>query len=163
MDSATSGRWERGNPSQTSSNGARQLGTTTSGSADLVTGRLAGTSVNSNDLDGGTTTVRSPDFTLAAGGVFAVRFRYYFSHGAASDVRDELRVQIVRDDGTVATLFHEQGRARDDVAAWATANVSIPAAFVGSTSHLLISASDRGPASTIEAGVDDVSVMRVGP
>jgi carboxypeptidase T len=162
-DTATSGRWERGNPSPTSSNGARQLGTTTSGSADLVTGRLAGTSVNANDVDGGTTSVRSPDFTLPAGGTYAVRFRYYFSHSAASDIRDELRVRIVRDDGTEVSLFHEAGRPRDDVAAWATANVAIPAGFVGATSHLLITASDRGPGNLVEAGVDDVSVMRVGP
>jgi carboxypeptidase T len=162
-DTATSGRWERGNPSPTAGNGARQLGTTTSGSADIVTGRLAGTSVNSNDVDGGTTSVRSPDFTLAAGASYAVRFRYYFSHSAASDIRDELRVRIVRDDGTEVSLFHEAGRPRDDVAAWATANVAIPAAFVGATSHLLITASDRGPGNLVEAGVDDVSVMRVGP
>jgi len=161
-DTATSGRWERANPSPTG-NGTRQLGTTTSGSFDLVTGHLAGTSVNSYDVDGGTTSVRSPDFTLDASGVYAVRFRYYFSHGANSDARDELRVKIVRDDGAAATLLLESGRPRNDLAAWATANVAIPASFAGSTSHLLISASDGGPAGTIEAGVDDVSVMRVGP
>jgi carboxypeptidase T len=159
-DTATSGRWERANPAPTTS---RQLGTTTSGSVDLVTGHLAGTSVNSYDVDGGTTSVRSPDFTLDSGGAYAVRFRYYFSHSAVSDARDELRVKVVRDDGTQATLLLESGRPRDDVAAWATATVAIPASFVGSTSHLLISASDGGPAGTIEAGIDDVSVMRVGP
>jgi carboxypeptidase T len=162
-DTATSGRWERGNPQPTSSNGARQLGTTTSGSANLVTGKLAGSLVNSNDVDGGTTSVGSPDFSLPAGGTYAVKFRYYFSHGSTSDSRDALRVRIVRDDGTEATLFQELGRPRDDVAAWATATVAIPASFVGATSHLVISASDGGPANLIEAGVDDVSVMRVGP
>ena len=162
-DTATSGRWERGNPSSTSSNGARQLGTTTSGSADLVTGRLAGTSANANDVDGGTTSVRSPDFTLPAGGTYAVRLRYYFSHDSRSDNRDELRLRIVRDDGTTVTLFHEVGSSRDDPAVWATGTFAIPASFVGSTSHLLVSASDRGPGNLIEAGVDDVSVMRVGP
>jgi carboxypeptidase T len=162
-DTATSGRWERGNPSATWKNGARQLGTTTSGSVDLVTGRLAGATADSYDVDGGTTSVRSPDFSLAAGGAYAVRLRYYFSHDSRSDNRDELRLRIVRDDGATATLFHEVGSARDDVAAWATRTFAIPAAFIGSTSHLLISASDRGPRNLIEAGVDDVSVMRVGP
>lgn len=162
-DTATLGRWERGNPASTWSNGARQLGTTTSGSADLVTGRLAGTSASSYDIDAGTTTVRSPDFTLAAGATYALRFRYYFAHSATSDARDELRVRIVRGDGSEATLFLEPGRPRDDVAAWATATVAIPASFAGSTSHLLISASDRGRGNLVEAAVDDVSVMRVGP
>jgi carboxypeptidase T len=162
-DTAAGGRWERGNPQPTSSNGARQLGTTTSGSLDLVTGKLAGSQPNSNDVDGGTTTVRSPDFALATGGTYAVRFRYYFSHGATSDARDALRVEILGDDGSRATIFQELGRPRDDTAAWATANVTIPASFVGGTSHLLISASDGGPANLIEAGMDDVSVMRVAP
>jgi carboxypeptidase T len=162
-DTATLGRWERGNPSSTSSNGPRQLGTTTSGSSDLVTGRLAGTAASSYDVDGGTTSVRSPDFSLPAGGVYTVRFRYYFSHSAASDARDSLRVTVVRDDGSESTLFQELGRPRDDQAAWATANVAIPASFVGATSHLLISASDGGPGNLVEAAVDDVSVMRVGP
>jgi hypothetical protein len=163
-DTATSGRWERGNPQATwSGSSPRQLGTTTSGSADLVTGKLAGSQANSNDVDGGTTTVRSPDFTLPAGGTYAVRFRYYFSHGPTSDANDAFRVSIVGDDGSEGVLLQELGRPRDDPAAWATATIAIPASFVGGTSHLLIAATDGGAASVIEAGVDDVSVMRVGP
>ncbi|MFD2354897.1 M14 family metallopeptidase [Nonomuraea ferruginea] len=40
-DTATLGQWERGDPADTSSSGPKQLGTTVSGSNDLVTGRLA--------------------------------------------------------------------------------------------------------------------------
>jgi carboxypeptidase T len=162
-DTATSGTWESGNPAGTWAGGPRQLGTTTSGSADLVTGRAAGRHVNSNDVDGGSTTVRSPDFTLPVGGTYAVKFRYYFSHGTNSDRHDALRVEIIRDDGTEATLLREYGSTRDDLAAWATANIAIPATFVGSTSHLLFEAADGGTDGLVEAGIDDVSVMRVGP
>ena len=49
------GRFERGDPAATTSNGAKQLGTTTSGVNDLVTGRLAGTDAGTNDVDGGYT------------------------------------------------------------------------------------------------------------
>ena len=52
-DTATLGRWERGDPAATSSGGAKQLGTTVSGVNDLVTGRLAGTSAGAYDVDGG--------------------------------------------------------------------------------------------------------------
>ena len=52
---STSGRFSRSNPSSTSSSGAKQLGTTVSGTNDLVTARLAGASAGANDIDGGTT------------------------------------------------------------------------------------------------------------
>ena len=41
-DTATTGRFERGNPETTTSSGTKQLGTTVSGVNDLVTARLAG-------------------------------------------------------------------------------------------------------------------------
>ncbi|MEZ4657673.1 MAG: hypothetical protein R2911_08885 [Caldilineaceae bacterium] len=44
-DTATTGQWERGNPEDTNSSGPKQLGTTVSGLNDLVTARLAGSSV----------------------------------------------------------------------------------------------------------------------
>ena len=52
-DTATTGRWERANPADTNSSGAKQLGTTTSGSFDLVTGPLAGSDAGTHDVDGG--------------------------------------------------------------------------------------------------------------
>jgi aminopeptidase S len=59
-DTATTGQWERGDPEATTDTGARQLGTTVSGLNDLSTGRLAGTSAGAFDIDGGTTSIRSP-------------------------------------------------------------------------------------------------------
>ena len=158
-DRATSGQWVRGDPQAT----AYQLANAATGALALVTGRFAGSATGAYDLDGGTTTVRSPDFDLPAGGTYAVRFHYYFAHTAASDSRDFLRVELVRSDGTRARLFQEVGTPRDDRAAWATGNVAVPAAFAGTTAYLLISAADGGPANIVEAAVDDVSVVRTGP
>jgi len=59
-DTATTGQWERGNPETTTSSGTKQLGTTVSGVNDLVTGRLAGSSVGVHDIDNGVTSIRSP-------------------------------------------------------------------------------------------------------
>ncbi len=67
-DTAVSGAWERGDPEATDSSGTKQLGTTTSGSNDLVTARLAGASAGVNDVDGGVTSIRSPAITLPATG-----------------------------------------------------------------------------------------------
>lgn len=161
-DTATSGAWQRGNPETTSYRGLRQLGTTTSGSLDLVTGALARGGTSANDVDGGVTSVRSPDFSLPAGSSYALRFRYYLSHYAGSNPGDYLRVTLVSADGR-ATLFEELASSAEDVAAWATANVAIPASFAGKTAHFVIEAADSGTAGLVEAGIDDVSVMRVGP
>ena len=156
-DTATAGRWERGDP-ETSS--ASQFSTTTSGSMDLVTGRLAGATPSSNDVDGGTTTIQSPSFDLAAGGTYAVRFRYYFAHNNTSNSQDSLRVEIIRQDGTRATVLQELGAPTSDTPLWATANVTVPAACAGSTVRRRVSATDAGADNVVEAAIDDVAVMR---
>ena len=55
-DTATTGAWQRGDPAATTSSGAKQLGTTTSGANDLVTGAAAGAAAGDFDIDGGVTT-----------------------------------------------------------------------------------------------------------
>ena len=53
-DTATTGRWERGDPAATTSSGAKQLGTTVSGVNDLVTGAARRRRRRAtNDVDGG--------------------------------------------------------------------------------------------------------------
>ena len=65
-DTATLGLWERADPAATSSSGTKQMGTTVSGSYDLVTGPLAGSSAGDYDVDGGVTSMRSPNIVLPA-------------------------------------------------------------------------------------------------
>ena len=161
-DTATAGAWQRGDPQATSYHGLRQLGTTTTGLSDLVTGRLAGSGTSANDVDGGVTSIRSPDFALPAGASYAVRFRYYFSHYAGSNASDYC-VTLVDSLGTATPLLLKPGTAADAAAVWTAATVAIPPAFVGGTVHLLVEAADGGPDGLVEAGLDDVSVMRVGP
>ena len=78
-DTATGGAWQRANPSTT----ARQAGTVPSGSHALVTGRLAGATASSYDVDGGVTTVRSAPVVLPAT-VGPLTFRYYLAHSSNS-------------------------------------------------------------------------------
>jgi bacterial leucyl aminopeptidase len=159
-DTATTGRWERGNPEDTSSSGPKQLGTTRSGSNDLVTGRLRGSSASTNDIDGGLTSIQSPAITLPTGSL-SLGFSYYLAHASTSSSADFLRVYVVS--GTTSTkVFEELGAADNDDAAWATANVSL-SAFAGQTIRLRIEASDASSPSLLEAAVDDVSISRLGP
>lgn len=156
-DTATSGAWERGDPEATTSSGTKQQGTTVSGVNDLVTGRLAGASAGTYDIDGGVTSVRSPAITLPASGNLTLSFSYYLAHGTNSSSADYLRVRVVG--STTTTVFEELGAANNDDAAWATASVNLNA-YAGQTVRILIEAADTSTASLVEAGIDDVRIVQ---
>jgi serine protease AprX len=156
-DTATTGLWERGNPEDTNSSGAKQLGTTVSGVNDLVTARLAGASAGVNDIDGGVTSIRSPLINLPASGTLTLTFSHYLAHGSNSSSADFLRVRVVG--ATTSTVFERLGAATNVNGAWASANVSLNA-FAGQPVRILVEAADASGASLVEAGVDDVRVTQ---
>ena len=155
-DNATTGQWERANPETTTySGGTYQLGSTVSGSFDLVTGGAAGSNVGANDLDGGTTSVRSPAISLPSGGNLTLSFDYYLAHLNNSSTSDFLRVSIVGN--TTAVVFEQLGTRNNNVAIWDSFSVDLNS-FAGQTVYILIEAADAGGGSLVEAGVDDVRV-----
>ncbi|MEV0596634.1 M14 family zinc carboxypeptidase [Nonomuraea cavernae] len=156
-DTATSGQWERGDPEATTSSGAKQLGTTVSGSNDLVTGRLAGSSAGTYDLDGGVTSIQSPPITLPAGGSPSLSLSWYLAHGSNSSSADYLRVRVVGN--TTTTVFQQAGAASNRNGAWSVATASL-SAYAGQTIRILIDAADASGASLVEAGVDDVRITQ---
>lgn len=158
-DTATAGIWERGVPQQTNSNGVKQLGTAVTGSNTLVTGRLAGVDAGTYDIDGGVTSVRSPNISLPSSGNITLSFSYYLAHGSNSSTADYLRVQVVG--STTQTVLQELGAANNDNAAWATYSGSLNS-FAGQTIYLLISAADASTASLVEAAIDDVRIVATG-
>jgi hypothetical protein len=157
-DTAITGRWERGDPEATDSNGPKQLGTTTSGLNDLVTARLAGASAGVNDIDGGVTSIQSPAIVLPATGALTLSFNQYLAHGSNASTADFLRVRIVAGT-TTTTVFQRLGAAADVDGAWTPTSVSLNA-FAGQTVRILIEAADAAGASLVEAGIDDVKVTR---
>lgn len=156
-DTAITGQWERGVPQATDSSGPKQLGTTVSGSNDLVTGRLAGTGAGDYDIDGGATTIRSPNIALPSSGTLTLSFSYYFSHGTNSSSADYFRVKVVG--STTTTVLQELGSTADDDAAWATGTATI-SGYAGQTVYLQIEAADASGASLVEAAVDDVKITQ---
>jgi carboxypeptidase T len=156
-DTATLGLWQRGNPDSTTSSGAKQLGTTTSGSNDLVTGATAGASAGDNDVDGGVTSIRSPAIALPATGNLSLTFNSYLANGSNSSTADFLRVRVVG--STTQTVYSRAGAAANVNGAWLTNGVSLNA-FAGQTVRILIEAADASTASLLEAGVDDLRVTR---
>jgi subtilisin family serine protease len=156
-DTATLGQWERGDPAATVSTGNKQLGTTTSGTFDLVTGAAAGASAGAFDVDGGITTIRSPAIAIPAGGTVTLSLQYYFSHLSNSSSADFFRVRVIG--ATSSVVLEELGSALNDDAVWTSRAIDI-SAFAGQTVQLQIEAADAGTASLVEAAVDDVVIRR---
>jgi hypothetical protein len=157
-DTATTGQWERANPAQTTYSGTiYQQGTTVSGSNDLVTAGAAGSSVGSYDIDGGTTSVRSPAIALPSGQSLTLSFSYYLAHYSNGSSADFLRVSVVG--SSTAVVFEELAAGNVDGAVWEQFNTSLDA-FAGETVYLLIEAADASGGSLIEAAIDDVVIHR---
>jgi carboxypeptidase T len=156
-NTATTGRWERGDPEATTSSGAKQLGTTVSGLNDLVTGRLAGAAAGDGDVDGGQTSIQSPAITLPSGPNLRLTFNSYLANGSNSSTADFLRLRVVG--ATTSTVYQRLGSAANVNGAWISNTVSLDA-FAGQTVRLVIEAADASTASLVEAGVDDVMITR---
>jgi subtilisin-like proprotein convertase family protein len=155
-DSATTGQWQRANPEQTTSGSTTlQLGTTVSGNNDLVTGSLAGSSAGANDIDGGTTSIRSPNIVLPSSGNITLSFSYYLAHLNNATNVDFLRVSVVG--SSTSLVLEELGSADNDSAVWDSFSTNLNS-FAGQTVYLLIQAADAGGGSLVEAGIDDVRI-----
>ena len=155
-DTATTGLWETGDPEGTSYSGDKQLGTTQSGTRDLVTGRLAGAGPGDYDVDGGVTTVRSPAITLAPDyTTISLTFYAYLAHASNSSTDDYLRVKVVG--ATTQTVFEELGSTSNDNASWVQYTADLTA-FKGQTIRLQIECADLGSASLVECAVDTINI-----
>jgi len=158
-DRATSGQWQIGDPAATSSNGVSlQPDNAHGGVKALVTGASAGSSAGSYDVDNGVTSVRSPNIVLPGSGKLTLDLSYYFAHLNNASSADFLRVTIRGTSGN-RTLLEQFGSAADRAGVWTGFSADV-SDFAGQTVYLLIEAADLSSASLIEAGVDDLSIMR---
>ncbi len=154
-DTATTGRWERAVPQATNNNGLpMQLRTPTSGVFDLVTGGSAGADVGANDIDNGTTSIRSPEIILPVGQL-TLSFSYYLAHLTNATTADFLRVRVVGTGSQIA--LQELGAPSNRAAAWQSVSVDI-SELSGQRVRILIEAADAASASLVEAAVDDVRI-----
>ncbi len=157
-DTATTGTWERADPAATTSGVALQLGTTVSGTFDLVTGASAGASAGDFDIDGGTTSIQSPAITLPSTGTLTLSYSWYLAHLNNASSADFFRVSVVV--GTTPTvLFTQAGSAANRAGAWATGSASLTS-FAGQTVRLRFEAADASTGSLVEAGVDNVTITQ---
>ncbi|HYH91791.1 MAG TPA: M14 family zinc carboxypeptidase [Candidatus Saccharimonadales bacterium] len=159
-DTATSGAFGRADPGATKTSlGPKQLGTTPSGIRAYVTGAAAGSSSTANDLDGGTTTTRSPRATLPNGTGQKLAFRWTFAHGPTATSADWLRVEIIDEADIATTVFQVSGAPKDRDGSWQSASISMDA-WAGETIRIRLAARDGSNGNLVEAGIDDVRITR---
>lgn len=152
----TTARFARGNPAPTTVSGLRmQPDGVSSGRYAYATGLSAGTSGNSNDLDG-TTTIRSRPVSLPAT-PGRLSFRYVFAHGASSTA-DTLKV-FVEAGGKRTLVWSRAGTSTIAGASWRTATAAL-GGWAGTSVRIVIQATDGGTNSLVEALVDDVRIER---
>jgi hypothetical protein len=164
-DNATAGLWVRVNPNGTTGNGApaqpEDDRTPTPGVNCWVTGQGAvGAAVGSADVDGGQTTLVSPNYDVT--GLNDVRFsywRWYSNEAGSSPNADTMPVELSVDGGTTWVLVED---VTENARAWVLRSFRV-ADFATPTSQLRLRfrARDLGSGSVIEAGVDDVRVWGV--
>ncbi|MEV4899221.1 zinc carboxypeptidase, partial [Nonomuraea sp. NPDC055795] len=124
---------------------------------DLVTGRLAGSGAGTHDVDGGATSIRSPEIALPSG-TLTLTLSWYLAHLSNASSADYFRVRVVS--GSTNTVVLQQlGSAANRAGAWQPATINL-SSFAGQTVRLLVETADAGTASLIEAGVDDVKITR---
>lgn len=154
-DTATTGQWERGAAQSTSYSGAKQL-TPYAGSNDLVTGRLAGSSVGSHDIDGGVTSARSPAVSLPSSGTLTLSLAWYLAHYSNASSADYFRVSVVHSGGTT-TLLDQAGAATNRSASWSVASLDLTP-YAGQSIQIQVEAADAAGGSLVEAAVDNVTI-----
>ena len=162
LDTATSGTWQRGDPEPTSNSantasGPKQLDVAAKGNFAMITG-LNGGNLSANDVDAGTTTIRSPRIAIPESGA-NLSLSYYFSHTNTAGSEDKLRF-IIESESENKIVFEEQGQINDDDAAYERFNLNLND-FAGEEIRLTIAATDAisNGASTIEAAIDDVIII----
>ncbi|NYT96803.1 M14 family metallopeptidase [Salinispora sp. H7-4] len=154
-DTATTGQWERGAAQATSYSGAKQL-TPYAGGNDLVTGRLAGSSVGTHDIDGGVTSARSPAVALPSSGTLTLSLAWYLAHYSNASSADYFRVSVVHSGGTT-TLLNQAGAATNRSASWSVANLDLTP-YAGQSIQIQVAAADAAGGSLVEAAVDNVTI-----
>jgi hypothetical protein len=156
-DTATTGAFARGDPSPTSLGGlAMQADLTTSGRGGMFTGLAADASANSNDLDG-SSTIRSRAIPIPEDArTRLLAFRVWWAHGISSKY-DSLKVYLEDANGTRTLAWAVSGTSTPRAGAWRDIRVPLPKAATP-TARIVVIATDGGPDSTVEAGIDDLRI-----
>ena len=161
VNTATSGRWQRGDPQPTSSGGITLAAGNLRGSlGQLLHHRTHGRCGGGYQRRGRRPDVDPVAADRAAGGHHPhADVPVYFAHLNNATSADFFRVRVVGSNGTGQTVWARGGTAANVAGAWTTRTVNI-SAWAGQTVQLRVDAMDGGSGSVIEAGFDNVVITR---
>lgn len=150
-DDATTGLWQRGTPTATD---AQPGGGVDDGSC-FATG-LSASSLGSNDVDNGRTTLISPRLDLSSGPATVAYSRWYSNSEGASPNADVLEVEISNDDGLSWTGLEVVGPGGAETdGGWFDVSFDVSSVIAPTGSmRVRFVASDEGSGSVVEAAVD---------
>jgi hypothetical protein len=151
----TDGAWDRGVPAGGGDRGDPPVDGDGSGSC-FLTDNVDGNS----DVDGGTTTLRSPLFDGSDPETRVSYWRWYSNDFGDNPNSDVMPVEISADGGTTWTTLEAVG---ENAGAWVRAEFRV-ADFVTPSAQMRVrfGAADLGGGSVVEAGVDGFEVLAVG-
>ncbi len=155
-DTATTGIWTRGNPIGTAAQ-PEDDHTPTPGTQCWFTGQgSAGGSIGENDIDGGATTLLTPNLDMSALSNPVVRYWRWYVNSGNGTVDDVFRVDVSNNGTTwvnVETLSGSQSGG------WVEASFSVEDyVALSSTVRVRFVAEDTGGGSIVEAAIDDFSI-----
>jgi len=157
-DTATTGRWVRVDPNGTAAQ-PEDDATPDPGRFCFVTGQgSVGGGLGEADIDGGVTTLTSPQIEIDGLDAVTISCRVWYSNDTgASPNADAMPIEARLDDGAWFTL---ETVAISD-AAWQALEWSVPSEGA-STLQIRFVASDLGSGSVVEAGVDEIRIFAAG-
>ncbi|HEY3293934.1 MAG TPA: S8 family serine peptidase [bacterium] len=162
-DNATGGVWVRAKPVGSTYQGSQIQPDNDAPPHDgycFVTGNASSPTADAMeaDVDGGRTTLRSPQFNLSELSDPELKFAYWYSNDKGPSAgSDFFRVQISNDGGaTWVNIINTAASTHG----WRTVKVPV-SNFLLPTDRMLLQflAEDEGPGSLIEAAVDDISII----
>ncbi|TXH70184.1 MAG: hypothetical protein E6Q83_06565 [Thiothrix sp.] len=159
-DTASAGLWEQGPIETTNYQGIATQRTTTNGNKALATGIQAGAMIGAYDLDGGLSSMRSPEITLPSTASYKLELSYYFAHLWNASASDFFRISVI-EGSQRHVLLQENGNLNNRSAQWTDFSTSL-AAYAGKKIYLLIEAADNDAGSIVEAGIDNVKLVKQG-
>ena len=157
-DTATSGRWQRARPSPSNQSAAQPTTQTTPGGRYAYLTGAVESSLGSNDVDGGRTTLYSPVIDAAP---TSLELSVWFSNdlGAAPD-NDFLEIAVSGDAGAT---WHVLDTIRTSTNGWERRAYPLAGLLPpDARTRLRFVAADLGAGAVVEAAIDDVALQSVG-
>ncbi|MGQ0626664.1 MAG: matrixin family metalloprotease [Phycisphaerales bacterium] len=164
-DTATSGRWVRGDPNGTAVGGVAvspEDDNSAIGAFCFHTGQgTAGGATGEADVDGGRTTLLSPIFNLSGSFASNISFaRWYSNSRGAAPNADVFTIDISNNAGSTWTNVRTIGPTGAGTDGGWVLDSFDPATFVPLTANMRLRfiAEDAGSGSLVEAAIDDVVI-----